>query len=318
MSNQTNDKVSYFFEEVIFEPFRSQLQIPIPRANKELIVDAYLAIQTRLDVAPKHVATISPEAANDVRIYVDEGDVTTYYLKALTELLDPLDQDVLAKQYLTAMSSFIEYADAMGNAYDGLIPSLKKAATKLAATRPVSSLLTRIGNETHGHKGHLHILNFLYGAIPAPEVSLARIFQLYNKDHPGSPLSSVNMGRLTFSSGPSFTIDAPAWQATRPPPRGALAVTLTLQLHDPLEDEVARLRDLLQQLQDEITDALTSIADSLSMGGPIRRAVVQIAATGDKTLLDVQAARRDAQSCEAQVAGQTSTLEHIKAQVDAL
>ena len=54
------------------------------------------------------------------------------------------------------------------------------------------------------------------------------------------------------------------------------------------------------------------------MNGPMRRTIVRIEATSDKSMLEIQSARRDLQSCEAQVSAQARTLDHIKTQVDAM
>jgi len=110
------DKSGILFEEVVFEAFRSELSVSIPQFNKNLLIGADLAIQTRLDNAPKHVNTISPQAPDDVRIYFGTADVTPYCLKVIQDLIDTMDQNALAAQYLTAMNSFISYADSLETA----------------------------------------------------------------------------------------------------------------------------------------------------------------------------------------------------------
>lgn len=314
----SNDKVSYVHEDVTFESFKPELAIPIPHFNKHLIADAHFALQTRLDSAPKHVGSISPDSPEDVRIYLDHIDVTSYFVRVLAEELNALDQDELSGAYSRAMASFIEYAQAMGTAYDGLIADLRKDSAKLAAVRPIGKLVSQIGNRNHGHKGHLHICNFLYSQIPAPEVRLSKVIALYNKDHSASPIAATKIERLTFSCGPSIVLDLEGWRRNRPVAKGAISLTMALQLHDPLEDEITLLKQQVDDLQHEITEAIDSIKESLSMNGPIRRTIVRIEATSDKSMLEIQSARRDLQSCEAQVSAQARTLDHIKTQVDAM
>jgi hypothetical protein len=216
------------------------------------------------------------------------------------------------------MNAFIDYADAAGDAYDGLVANLRKDAVKLSAVRPLGDLVRRIGDSSHGHKGHLHICNFLYCQIPAPEIRLTKVIALYNKDHSAAPIAPANIKKITFSCGPSFSLDRAAWKANSPRPRGAIAFSIALQFHDPLEDEVIALKEQLQRLQDEITNALDSIKQSLGAGGVIRRTVAKIENTTDKSLLEIQGTRSDIRSCEIQVDAQSQTLAHIKSQVDAL
>jgi len=87
----THDKVSYFHAELIFEPFRSEVSLVIPAFNKRNIIEGHFALQTCLDSPPKHVGTISPYGAEDVHVYFDDVDVTLYYVKVLSTLLDKLD-----------------------------------------------------------------------------------------------------------------------------------------------------------------------------------------------------------------------------------
>ena len=313
-----HNKVSYLQGETIFEPFRSEVSFAIPSFNKRLIVEGHFAVQTGLDSVPKHVATISPNSADDIHIYLDGTDVTSYYTKVLADRLEKMDQAQLAHDYLEAMNSFIAYADAMGAAYDGLIPSLRKDAASLAKVKPLSSLVSQLGNRKHGHKGHLHICNFLYGQIPCPEVPLTLVVAMYNKEHRGSAIVPSQLSRVTFSCGPSFTIDRAGWQAKHIFPGGSVLATVALELHDSLEDVVLELQQQLQRLEDEITEALESIKDSLNTNGVIRRTVAQMSTAIDKTALDVQGARHDIQSSQAQIATQGQTLDQIKTQVDSL
>jgi hypothetical protein len=313
-----HNKVAYLQGQSIFEPFRSEIGFAIPAVNRRLIIEGYFALQTGLDSTPKHVGTISPNSAEDVRIYLDKADVTPYYTRVLASRLDELDQDRLARQYLDAMNAFIDYADSMGTGYDGLTASLRKDADKLAKVRPISSLVSQIGNRNHGHKGHLHICNFLYAQITCPEVPLTRVIALYNKDHPAKPVLPSQIEQLTFSCGPSFRLDKASWSAKKIFAGGSISATVALELHDSLEDIVVDLQRQLLQLQDEVSDSLDSIKNSLSANGVIRRTVAQMSTAVEKTTLDVQVARRDLQSTQAQIATQGQTLDQIKNQVDQL
>lgn len=313
-----HDKVAYLQGETIFEPFRSEVSLAIPAFNKRYIVEGYFALQTRLDSPPKHVSSISPNSAEDVHVYFDDVDVTAYYVKVLSSLLDKLDQKELAAAYAEAMGRFIAYADALGGAYDGVISVLRKEAAKLAATKPISSLTAKIGNRSHGHHGHLHLCNFLYGQISCPEVPMTGIVNLYNVEHPKAKINPATIQRVTFSCGPSPTIDFSKWQKKAISPGGAALITVALQLHDTLEDVVVELQTQLQQLQDDITSTLESIQESLSANGTIRRTIAQTGVTADQALVSIKAARSDIQSTDAQIGAQTQILSQIKSQVDAL
>ena len=313
-----HDKVSYLHGETIFEPFRSEVFFVIPAFNKRNIVEGHLAVQTRLDSPPKHVETISPNAAEDVHVYFDGVDVTAYYVKVLASLLDKLDQKELATAYAAAMDAFIDYAEALGEAYDGLIPALRKDAATLAAAKPLSSLITKIGNRNHGHRGHLHLCNFLYAQISCPEVPMTSVVKLYNQEHPKALINSASIQRVSFSCGPSPTLDFARWKQQAIRPGGAALITVALQLRDTLEDIVVELQKQLQQLQDDIGSALESIQESLSANGAIRRTIAQTGATADQALVTVKAARSDIQSTDAQIGAQTQTLSQIKSQVDDL
>mgnify|MGYP001434167680 CR=1 FL=1 len=314
----THDKVSYFHAELIFEPFRSEVSLVIPAFNKRNIIEGHFALQTCLDSPPKHVGTISPYGAEDVHVYFDDVDVTLYYVKVLSTLLDKLDQKELAMAYASAMDGFIAYAEALGQAYDGLIPSLRKDAAKLAGTKPLSSLVAKIGNRNHGHHGHLHLCNFLYGQIPCPEVPMTGVANLYNADHPKAMIDPALIQRVTFSCGPSPTLDFSGWKKQGISPGGAALITVAVQLHDTLEDVVVELQRQLRQMQEDITSALDSIQDSLGPNGTIRRTIAQTGTTADQALVAVKAARSDIQSTDAQIGAQTQTLSQIKTQVDAL
>lgn len=313
------ETIVFASEEAVFEPFRSEIALPIPAFNRNLIVGAGLMVQTRLDCVPKHVASISSAGANDLRIYLNDHDITRYYLQELGGLVDALPPDTLARQYGAAMTAFLDYADSLGNLYDGLIAKERAKAVQLAATRPFSALLTQLGNTSHGHKGHLHLCNFLYGSITTiPEVSLTSVIAKYNLANPAQTIQTALIDSMLVSSGPSYTRAPVEWKAKKPYPQGAALATICLHYHDPLEERVAELEKEFKKMQSEITGALDKIRAELGSAGTIRKTLNTVQKKVEDSAQLAIATKNDLASHAAQITTMKGTLDHIKTIVDSL
>ncbi|WP_315805453.1 hypothetical protein [Bradyrhizobium sp. SZCCHNS3002] len=306
------DHVRLGIEEVGFGPKRLEFHFSLPDDRKQYLKDIVLSIVT------KPGPNFNGAGADNVRFYIDGHDLTDAIIAEIKDLIDSWDQTVARQSYRAAMSRWLKFADALGaGEYGTALQPEHDRANVLGQVTPLSSLVTRIGDDRHGWSGHLHILNFVdqFG-LPA-DISLGSVLRRYNSSSGQPPLTAVTVKQLTISSGPSPSFD-PAFSAHPAAPRGAVLMRFEMIYHDPLEDEIKALREQFEQLRDRIDQQLALIAQAVSSGGPIQRRLnsVEQQVTAARQL--VEKAGRDVISQEQHMTTLEHTLTEIKNTVQGL
>lgn len=300
------DHVRLSIEEVGFGPKRPEFHFSLPDDRKQYLLDIFLSLVTKAG------PNFSGAGAHNVHLYIDGHDLTNAFIAELQGVISSWDQNAASQAYRAAMDRWLTYADALGDAGYGapVAPEHARAAT-LAATTPISSLVTQIGNTNHGWSGHLHFLNFIDQLGFPYAVSLGAVLRRYNASSGQPPLTAITVRELTVSSGRSPTFD-PAFDPVNDLPQGAVLMRFEIFYHDPLEDEVKALREQFEQLRDRIDQQLAIITQAVSSGGPIQRKLnaVEQQVTNAKQL--AEKATRDVANQEQHMTALETTLTEIK------
>jgi DNA primase len=300
------DHIRLGLEEVGFGPKRPEFNFSLPDDRKQYLKDILLSAIT------KPGPNLNGAGANNIHLYIDGNDITAAVVAEFKDLVASWDQGAARQAYRAAMDRWLKYADALGSGgYGTELQPEHDRLNELAQVTPLASLVTQIGDATHGWSGHLHIMNFIDQFGLPFDVSLGSILRRYNATSGKPPLTAVEAKRLTISSGRSPSFDA-AFNSATDVPRGALLLRFEMVYHDPLEDEVKALREQFEQLRDRIDQQLTIITQAVSSGGPIQRRLntVEQQVTAARQL--IEQATRDITNQEQHMTALENTLTEIK------
>lgn len=263
------DHVRLIDQEFIFGVKRPEIHFAVPLDSKVNLVEVTLSLITRPGIQ------FFEAGCSGIRLYANDHDITDYYLSALRDLVDSWDQDVARAEYQRALDRWLSFADKLGSSYGAPdMPRERQRAAELAATKPLSSLLKKVGDPDQGWSGHLHILNFVHQFGLPYAVSLTDVVHRYSADTKKT-LGIMDVSLFTASSGHSPTLD-PAYNPASDKARGAISLHFELRYHDTLEDEVAELRRQFEALRDRIDQRLDAIVLALSAGGQIQRRLTAV------------------------------------------
>lgn len=305
------DHVRIVDQELVFGPKRPEFNLAFPLDAKQYLIDANLSIVTRPG------SNFSGAGADNVRLYCDGIDFTSSYLAELRAVVDSWDQGVAEAAYGDALQRWLRFALALGTAGYGSDVQVEVArATQLAATRPLSSLVTQIGDSHQGWSGHLHLINFIDQFGLPIGVSLAKVLARHNASG-GTPIRTLDIKCLTVSAGRSATWD-PQFNSTVDVARGAVSLRFELRYHDPLEDEVNELRRQLGELRDVIDKRLEQILQAVSPGGQIQRRLTGVEQQVRQAQALSEKATRDLSSQDAHLSALENTLREIRTLVQQL
>jgi hypothetical protein len=305
------DHVRIVDQELVFGPKRPEFNLAFPLDAKQYLIDANLSIVTRPG------SNFSGAGADNVRLYCDGIDFTPSYLAELQAVVDSWDQDLAEDAYRDALKRWLRFAVALGtDGYGSDVQAEVAHATQLAAKRPLSSLVTKIGDTHHGWSGHLHLINFIDQFGLPIGVSLAKVLTRHNAGG-GTPIRTLDIKCLTVSSGRSATWDTqfdPAVDLAR----GAVSLRFELRYHDPLEDEVNELKRQLGELRDVIDKRLELILQAVSPGGQIQRRLTGVEQQVRQAHALSEKATRDLSSQDAHLSALENTLREIRTLVQQL
>lgn len=249
----------------VFGAYTYERVVRLPAENREQLLDFELALwgQAQGSGLPSPGPSGTPR---DIRVYFDSEDITAAVLSILKAGLDQMNQDDLGRQYLAGMQRFLSMEAQLGqsSASSDLVQAANRAQA-LSATRPLSSLLDRLGSRGLGAFHNLHIFNFLFTEIAAPLVSLKAALRKHRENGGNEIVLGSRAHTLVLSAGPCRLFATGAWQ----PPGvdligGTLCYRITGRYHDPLED-------MLRALQQNISARLDEISRQIGSSGIIVR-----------------------------------------------
>jgi hypothetical protein len=238
---------------VSFDLLTTERRFQLAPADRALLLDINLSINT----APWRFAdggantTQYPSAAEVHLDYQDSGrtqsiDLTSDILAKLRAAMDSVDQNALQAQFQNGMNDTLATLIPLGRSSPDYVSTAQAKAVAIAKTRPISQLLTSLGNrssETMG--GLLALSNFLYSYIAVTPISIGDIL----KQH------SVNIQNIR-------EVFVAIKHSTNTPPSGTVNVLLEVVYHNELIDEFDRL-------ETQIKTRLLDIHKKLAPDGPI-------------------------------------------------
>lgn len=305
------DHVRIVDQELVFGHKRPEFNLAFPLDAKKYLIDANLSIVTRPGLS------FSGAGASNVRLYCDGIDFTPSYLAELRAVVDEWDQAVAEAAYRDALQRWLRFARTLGTVgYGSDVQAEVERATQLAATRPLSSLVTQIGDAHHGWSGHLHLINFIDQFGLPIGVSLANVFARHNTGG-GTQIRTLDIKCLTISAGRSATWD-PQFDPAVDTPRGAVSLRFELRYHDPLEDEIIELKRQMGELRDVIDKRLELILQAVSPGGQIQRRLTGVEQQVRQAQTLSEKATRDLASQDAHLSALENTLREVRTLVQQL
>jgi len=251
--------------QAVFGAYNYDEVVRIPADNREQLFDIALSIWGK----PQSITipNVGPSGTpRDTRVYFDGEDISSAVLTVLRTNLDSMDQNELGNQYYRAMERFLEMEQQLGlSSAAGKLQEAENRAKALAAQRPVSVNLDRLGSRGLGAFHNLHLFNFLFTEVAAPAVSLRAILEAHHQGGGAEIILGSRAHTLVFSAGPCRLFAQGPW----PVPTvdllgGVLRYRLALQYKNPLEE-------VLQSLQDAIGARLDEISAQIGSNGLIMR-----------------------------------------------
>lgn len=251
---------------VTFKVFNYEHNVSSPSQNRDLLTDIYLSLHghpTYLETGRR--AGIGLE---DLRVYLDSYDITNSVIACLRNNLDAVDQVQLKSQYEHALNNWLLLEEKLEAAYPGKGINKDRAIAKhLLETKPLSANLAKLGDQTAGWGGNLHIFNFIYCQLNIPLISLKSVVEHFNAAN-SEPIdfSSLGKANFTFSIGPC-RLFTPKWNPTQPFPQGTLTYGFEFNYHDPILDRVTSLENRVLSLEDRATvleNRVTSLEDKFN------------------------------------------------------
>lgn len=246
-----------------FTPYSREGLIPTDQDRIRKLSDVRLSLFSEPTVAPlldsqRFVGPI------DVRLYINEHDVSTYLREALKEQIRGLPPALVRTQYLAGVQRYLAFVQNFPDP-----PPVNDdfaTATAYAAMEDWGNAFNSLGDRTLGWSGNLHALNFIFRYIPILPISLAGVWDKYVASAGGNPpeaLSEFDRLVVTLSQG-----TAPSQGAidTAVTPGGRLHYRLSYFYPNPLEPRLGAIAMELRQLSQNVLALQQNYLDGLSAG----------------------------------------------------
>jgi hypothetical protein len=206
--------------ELAFGPFVYEHHIVLPDRDREQLQEVGLRLYGLPTQAVRAVlqraevpGAASRSGPHDVRLYVEQAEITQAFIAELKAQLDRQDQARLFEQYRFAMDKWIDMARALGDDYGHDVQTDIDARDAFLGVRPFSALIDQLGNVQAGNAGFMHAFNFLHCLIDLPPVSMRAVALQANRQTGAELIDLHRVHRLTISAGPSRFHTDP-WQPT--------------------------------------------------------------------------------------------------------
>lgn len=246
-----------------FTPYSREGVIPTDQDRIRKLNDIRLTLFSEPTLAPLVDAQrfVGPV---DVRLYINEYDVTTYLRESLKEQIRGLPPALVRTQYLAGVQRYLSFVQSFADPPP--VGGDLAIATTYAAMADWGNAFNSLGDRTLGWSGNLHALNFIFRFIPILPISLADVWERYVANAGGNPpetLSEFERLVITLSQGM-----APSQGAIDPAviPGGRLHYRLSYLYPNPLEPRLRAIAMELRQLSQIILALQTNYLDGLSAG----------------------------------------------------
>lgn len=213
-------------------------------------------------------ATIQPPnvgsafvGAEDIRLYVNEHDVTPDVIAEVQRLVAKVPVDEIKRNYLECVQNYLRFIEAFGT-HNEQVAGDWEFAQNYAESGMWPDKFTSLGDRTIGWSGNLHPLNFLHKLLPTA-LSLSAIWRSYVQRtglQLPTKLSQLSSLLLTFSSGPCPTFDAidPGFV-----PGGVLRYQFDLATENPLKESLRQIASRIRTLQRSLESVRLNYLDPL-------------------------------------------------------
>jgi len=226
-----------------FNPWMREHCCTIEDESLNTLTDISLRFWASPTNAP-HIPSSAFIGVEDLRLYVNEHNVTPDVIAELQRLITPVPVAQLSAAYLLGTQRYLAFIRAYGT-HNAQVAGDDAAAAAYAASGNWPSKLATLGQRVIGWSGNLHIVNYIYKNIALRPVSLEAVWASYVRRTGAAlptSLKSLPRLRLLFSQGnpPSLgPID------TNFIPGGALNYQLDVKHVNPL---ASTLNNILQRL----------------------------------------------------------------------
>ena len=308
------DHVRQQVSDIVYGPFHYENHLYLSETQRENLEE----VKVSLFGSPSQIQySRNFTAPSDVRLYIDQQDVTPSFIYVLKQLIDNADQATIKSQYKGGLDALIALEVVMGEAGFGRpAGEVSDAAIALLAVEPLSALVDQLGNSQVLAYGMPHIFNYLWSHIDLPYVSLFDTVNHHNSQPGSTAIDLLQARRLTVSNGPCRLFSSGAWQIPRT--FGTVRLQVDAIYHNTLVDRVDELEKRFDEFEEWVNEDLATILEALDRDGPISRQVRQAAKRLEDGKLAIAQAEGAVKNHGAQIQALTGTAQDLKSSVDAL
>jgi hypothetical protein len=255
------------------------------------VIDIELELRARPEPREGNFGTPA-QSAEKVHLYLDANgaalDLTESFCRQLRGLLDKIPAEDLKRAYETAAGRWLDLAEKVGIDYTPeQIAADRARLQSLIQTTPLSALLQQLGDRTHGLRGNLHIINYLYRDIAPAPVSLRTCIRDAGGDF--DALLGQNP-RLIISVGKLRWLDQ-TWSPQTTPPMGGMRIQIAWLSKNLLADDVDKLKQDLETLANQVKTRLLNIHKLVAADGPIQTGLLAAKDSINKLTTELDATR---------------------------
>lgn len=248
---------------VDFSPYSREATVPTEQDQIRKVTDIRLTLSTEPSLAPL-IDTQRFVGPIDVRLYLNEHNVTEYLREGLKDQIRGLPPALVRSQYLNGVQRYIDFVQSFADPPP--VGGDFATATAYASMSDWGDAFNNLGDRTLGWSGNLHVLNYIYRFIPILPISLAEVWDRYVATTGGTlpaSLSEFEQLSITFSEG-----TAPSQGAinTALIPGGRLHYRLSYYYPNPLEPRLRAIAAELRHLSETILALQENYLDELAAG----------------------------------------------------
>ena len=259
----TSDVRTLIENTIDFNVVNREIVVPLDASRLRQLKDIKLQLHTAPAVHPVTSGALLSNG-EDFRVYINEHNVTTYYLTHIQTNLSMVDHEVKKQQYMLGALAYTKLLPYI-QLSDDMIEAEKSKAADIAEDENWDLKFAKFGDTSMGRSGNLHPFNFLYKYIAIDSVSLAEIWREYRAAHDGNDLpqklKDFEQLNLTFSQGPSPTYENELPDSGFPTGRLHYVVEQfhTNPLERPLKQINSQLKGLKKLIENNRVNYLTPI-----------------------------------------------------------
>lgn len=246
---------------VLFRPLNYEHITKIPDQDISLLSEINLSINGQ----PTYLNEAIGSGLHDLHIYIKGNDITNSVIYVLKNKLDLADQNNLKSEYQLALDGWLSLEEKLGDDWPpGNILELERnIANTLVNKLPISKNINKLGDNSVGWNGNLHIINFLYKHIKIAPISLQEVIEHFNKNNQIQIIfSELGDSELIFSSG-SCRLFANDWNPKKYYPSGVLNYRIEYFYKNPFIDQINDIIKRLTSLETQYDSLRTTISNRL-------------------------------------------------------